>query len=69
MKQLSQVNATEIVVKAQLVPCVVTAYSQRAADMQGRVLSGASKAMARVGDSLCPPGLLLSGLARVERRP
>lgn len=71
MKQLSQVNATErvVLVKAQLVPCVVTVCSQRAADVQGRPLPGASKATAHVGDSLCPPALLLSGLVRVERWP
>lgn len=71
MKQLSQVNMTEIValVKAQLVPCVVTVCSQRAADMQGRLVPGAPKATAHVGDSLCPLELLLSGLVRVERWP
>lgn len=56
MKKLSQVNATEtvVLVKAQHEPHVVTVYSQKAADMQGRLVF---------------PGLLLSGLVRVERWP
>lgn len=35
----------------------------------GETSPGASKATAHVGDSLCHPGLLLSGLVRVGRWP